>query len=74
MGKNREELKKNIEKGIYEYPPQLKGKISNICKDIISKLLIQNVEKRMKWTDFFEHPMITCSEKAYESLFVENLP
>jgi len=49
MGKNREDLKKNIDKGKYLYPPDVAGKISKICKHLISQLLMSNVEERMTW-------------------------
>ena len=47
MGKNREELKKRIDKGFYKIPPGVE--ISDVALNLIESLLIQDVEKRMNW-------------------------
>jgi serine/threonine protein kinase len=46
-GKNKLELKYNIDKGYYKMPPDVK--VSVICLDLIQKLLIADVNHRLSW-------------------------
>jgi serine/threonine protein kinase len=66
IGKNKAELRLNIEKGIYKFPPGVK--VSKICLHLVSQLLQSEPKERIAWQKFFEHPFIKSDEKTYQIL------
>ena len=67
IAKNREELKKAIERGRIVIPSDVK--VSPPCLDLISRLLKQDVGMRIQWKDLFEHPFIQPDEKTYKAYY-----
>eukprot|EP00347_Sterkiella_histriomuscorum_P013402 403364843 len=65
-GRSKDELKQNIAKGQYAFPPGVQP--SMICTDLMKKLLISDSSKRIDWLNFFEHPFIKSLPQYYESL------
>ena len=63
-GRNRAELKVNIAKGTYRFPPGVN--VSKVCIHLISQLLISDPSKRIEWSKFFEHAFIKCNESLYK--------
>ena len=56
-GHNHIELLNRIQTSKYiKYPKNIQ--ISNKCKDLLSKLLKVNPQKRISWNDFFNHPWL----------------
>ena len=47
-----------IENNIVTKELKFQKKLSNDCKDLITKLLMKNAEKRMKIEDIYEHPFV----------------
>ncbi|CDW82865.1 protein kinase superfamily protein [Stylonychia lemnae] len=72
MGRNREELKLNVEKGNYRFPPGVQ--VSKICLHLISQLLQSKSEDRIQWTDFFAHPFVAYDEKIFKQVLDEIMP
>lgn len=50
-----------------------KNPISIYSQDILKKLLQEDPEKRISWTDFFNHALFTCSEEDLKSKDPEDL-
>jgi len=69
IGQNKQELRQNIERGIYRLPTEVKA--STICLDLIQKLLKQNSAERISWLDFFEHPFVKLDPHTYQQLLIK---
>jgi serine/threonine-protein kinase ULK/ATG1 len=69
FGKNKLELRQNIENGKYKLPPGVK--ITECCLHLICLLLQSKVEDRISWNNFFEHPFIKTDEKIYSQIYEE---
>jgi serine/threonine-protein kinase ULK2 len=67
IAKNREELKKAIERGRLVIPPDVK--ISPPCLNLIHCLLQNDVGTRIQWKDLFEHPFIKFDEKTFKAYY-----
>lgn len=67
MAANREELKKAIERGKISLPPDVK--VSPACFNLIKSLLVQDVDNRIDWKNFFEHPFVKSDEKVYQQYY-----
>lgn len=65
-GRNKAELRNNIDRGTYKFPPDVK--VSKLCKHLITHLLQKSSEKRITWLNFFDHPFIKCDEETYKVL------
>ena len=64
QGESLKDLIDKINQGRYIIPPSVK--LSKICINLISGLLISDPDKRFTWDDFFEHPFITDIENHEE--------
>mmetsp|Transcript_41258 Transcript_41258/g.47541 ORF Transcript_41258/g.47541 Transcript_41258/m.47541 type:complete len:133 (+) Transcript_41258:569-967(+) len=64
QGKSLSDLIEKISQGRYIIPTSVK--ISKVCINLISGLLISDPTKRFTWDDFFDHPFITESEDGFE--------
>jgi serine/threonine protein kinase len=60
-GTNREDLKRNLEKGTYKLPKKLKLSLQGL--DFINCCLQFDPSKRMAWSDLIKHPYITGDPK-----------
>lgn len=64
QGKSLPDLIEKISQGRYIIPTSVK--ISKVCINLISGLLISDPSKRFTWDDFFDHPFITDSDDDSE--------
>jgi serine/threonine protein kinase len=55
-GKTREEVVNSLINGSLEFPSE--QKVSNQCKDLISKLLKKDNLKRIKMVEVLKHPWV----------------
>ena len=55
FGMSNAELMKDIERKTVKMP--FKKQVSPLAKDLLSKLLVVDPEKRMSWKSFFNHPI-----------------
>mmetsp|Transcript_30094 Transcript_30094/g.29347 ORF Transcript_30094/g.29347 Transcript_30094/m.29347 type:complete len:156 (-) Transcript_30094:645-1112(-) len=68
-GRDREDLKKNLDKGIYKLPKMLKMTLKGL--DFLNQCLQFDQDKRISWEQLTMHPYITDdpkSDKESESL------
>jgi serine/threonine-protein kinase ULK/ATG1 len=56
-GKDKADLKNNLEKGLYKLPKKLHLSLQGL--DFINGCLQYDQEKRMSWTQLIEHPYVT---------------
>lgn len=65
LGHNRNSVFKKIAKVDYSFPVEEWGQVSDQAKDLISKLLVKDVDKRLTIEQAMEHPWITTNMDQY---------
>jgi serine/threonine-protein kinase ULK/ATG1 len=63
-GRDREDLKKNLEKGTYKLPKKLKLTLQGL--DFLNCCLQFDQQKRMAWNELIKHPYITNNPSEEE--------
>ena len=56
-GRDKNDLKRNLEKGVYKLPKKLKMSLQGL--DFLNCCLQFDQAKRMSWNDLIQHPYIT---------------
>lgn len=56
----QETLFTRIQDGMFEFPDNEWGDVSNDVKDLIQKLLVREPRKRLTALEVLQHPWITC--------------
>ena len=67
---SQEELFNKIKVGTYALPAGIN--ISECCRDMISRLIQENPERRMNYAQFREHPFVQLEPEAYK-MFLDKL-
>ena len=49
-----------------EFPKRI-NKISKEVEDVLSKMLVVDVNKRIEWPDLFDHPLLHMKEDKLKS-------
>lgn len=52
------DLVNNIKNKPLRFPPEI-NKISSVTEDVLRKMLVVDVKKRIDWVDLFKHPITT---------------
>ncbi|CDW75810.1 protein kinase domain containing protein [Stylonychia lemnae] len=64
-GQNKEELKKNLEKGTYKFPKKLRMSIQGL--DFLNCCLQFDSSKRMSWSQLIDHPYIKFQHNSQDN-------
>ena len=71
-GKDNNEILTNVVSGVFSFNFPVFGKISDLCKDFITKLLEKDVNKRLSASEALMHPWIsTHPEEGHKELGFE---
>lgn len=61
QGKNDQETLQKVSNGAFQFPKQYFGSVSEPAKELIKKLLVKDVSKRMTAVEALAHPWITTA-------------
>eukprot|EP00347_Sterkiella_histriomuscorum_P008559 403344629 len=66
-GESHKEIIENVLRGDYTFEHDSFNSVSNLAKDLISKLLVKDVQKRYSAAEAYSHPMIQNIESNLET-------